>query len=438
MEDGYTMPGLRLKNRWSKSDLSIITNASSLVGTTAVNSILGFVFWWFAARQFTTDAVGLAAAGTAAVALVGLVSMLGFGTLLIGELPKRTTARSALIFEALLIVTVTGFVLGLGFVLLAPYLMTSLQPFGANTYIALLFSAGVGLTALCNVLDQALIGLLRGNWQLARNAIFSVSKLGFLVIIGLFLERSAGVDIFATWVVGQMLSLLGLALFVYARRMRPDSYRPTGQVAKALRGPAIAHHFLNLSLTAPGLILPLVVITLLSATDNAFFYTTWMVAGGVFVIPFALTLTLYAAGSGESETLTQKARLTVGAAFLVCAPAVLFIQFAAEYIMLIFGSAYAENASDSLRILTLGVFPLIVKDHYVAISRIHGRVASAGTIMVAGGLLEIGLATLGAYLGGLTGLSVGWMLAVVIEALIMFRPVYITVLPTRQPLPVAK
>ncbi len=38
------------------------------------------------------------------------------------------------------------------------------------------FTAGVGLTALAPVLDQALIGLMRGGLQLTRNTVFAVAS----------------------------------------------------------------------------------------------------------------------------------------------------------------------------------------------------------------------------------------------------------------------
>ncbi len=59
--------------------------------------------------------------------------------------------------------------------------------------------------------------------------------------------------------------------------------------------------------------------------------------------------------------------------------------------------------------------------------------------MLPGGLLELGAAAFGARLGGLTGLSIGWVAATYIESIFMFRTVYkavwgieISTLPTGQ------
>jgi O-antigen/teichoic acid export membrane protein len=94
------------------------------------------------------------------------------------------------------------------------------------------------------------------------------------------------------------------------------------------------------------------------------------------------------------------------------------------------GSGYAEQGILSLRLLGLGAFPFLFKDLYVAICRIQDRIVNALLPLAAGALLELGLAALGAHLGGLSGLSLGWDIAVCIEALLMARTVYRTARPT--------
>ncbi len=90
----------------------------------------------------------------------------------------------------------------------------------------------------------------------------------------------------------------------------------------------------------------------------------------------------------------------------------------------LFGERYAAEAAWPLRIMALGVFPLIIKDHYVAVSRVHGRIRSAAGVAMLGSALEIGLAAAGAVFNGLTGIAIGFVIALICEALIMIRSVY--------------
>ncbi len=96
----------------------------------------------------------------------------------------------------------------------------------------------------------------------------------------------------------------------------------------------------------------------------------------------------------------------------------------ADMFLSVFGPAYAEQAGWSLRIMGLGVFPLIIKDHFVAIRRVDGRIPRTALAATIGSALELAGATLGAYLGGLGGLGVGLVLALCVEAAFMARDVY--------------
>ena len=81
--------------------------------------------------------------------------------------------------------------------------------------------------------------------------------------------------------------------------------------------------------------------------------------------------------------------------------------------------------------MALGAFPLIIKNHYMTVSRIQNRMSSIILPMLLGIVLELGGAALGAHLGGLSGLSLGWVIALFIEALYMSPSVYKVVRPIK-------
>ncbi len=57
-------------------------------------------------------------------------------------------------------------------------------------------------------------------------------------------------------------------------------------------------------------------------------------------------------------------------------------------------------------------------------SRLQGGVVRAATLVAAGGVLELVCAGFGAVTGGLTGLTLGWLLALGVEAAVMIPAVY--------------
>lgn len=411
--------------RWSDARRVIISLTTSQVGTIAITSALGVIYWWIAARWFAPQAVGFAAAAVSAMTLFGTFSMLGLGTLLIRELPKQRADEGSLITTALLLAGITGGILGLLCGLIAPHLSSDLRPLATHTGTIAVFALGVGITSVALVTDQVLIGLLRGTWQFGRNAIFAVAKLvGLGVVVAVFLKYASGLAIYLTWLAGTAVSLVVLFGIVIWQGGGLHGFRPQWRALHGLELSALTHHALNLGVQAPALAIPALIAIMLSASDSAYFYTTWMIASGVaFAIPFALTMALYAIGFTDAASLSRKVRFTLRLAVLAGLLGAGVLLLGAGALLGIFGPLYAQNATVALRILGLAVFPLIIKDHFVAICRVRGRVTHAALLVGAGGLLEVLLAMLGGRLGGLPGVSAGWTIALCIEAIALAYPV---------------
>jgi O-antigen/teichoic acid export membrane protein len=408
----------------------LIANASALIGTTLVTSGLGYLYWSVAARHFSPAEVGLAAAAVSSMALLGTIAVLGLGTLLIGELPRHAGGERGLILAALLVSGLTGTALGGAFALVASNLSPDLAVLDDGPHTLALFAIGVGLTAATLVLDQALVSLLRGGLQLYRNTVFALVKLTVLIALGLWLTEHRELSIYATWVLGIVVSLVALGCVGSLRHQLGGSWHPGWSLLRELRGPAMAHHAFNMSLQAPSLALPILVATLLSTTVTAYFYAAWMVANFAFVTSIALTTTLYAIGAREPARLAQKVRLVLVLSLLAGLGANAALLLGGDLVLGFFGSSYAEEASQTLTILSLGAFPTIVKNLYVAIYRVHGRVERATPLLFSGGVLQLTCAAVGAIADGLIGLSTGWLTAVCIESIVMLAPVYRAARPT--------
>ncbi|MBK9944118.1 MAG: oligosaccharide flippase family protein [Kouleothrix sp.] len=404
---------------------AIVRNAGALIGTTAVNSGLGMLYWWLAARAFQLSAVGLASAAIAAMVLLGTIGTLGFGTLLISEVARQPRQAGRLISAAVLVAGTAAALAGLVFALAAPWLSHELRPLAEHRLNPLLFGLGAGFTAATLVLDQALVGLLWSDLQFWRNGLFALAKLGFLYATSIWLTGAGGMAIYTTWLAANVLSI-GLAAALADRRGVRLLQPPDWSLLRRLGGAALWHNAFNLALLAPGLLLPLLVTALLSAEANASFYLAWMLAGLVFVVPTALTTVLHAIGAANRSALARATRQTL----VLSLPATLLagglLFGGAAWALGLFGASYAAQATWCLRLLCLGGVPAIVKTHYIAIRRARDELPSAFPALLAGGLLELALATIGVLLGGLIGLGCGWAAAVAIQAAYMGREVYQT------------
>ncbi len=404
---------------------AIVVNATGLVGTTAVTAGLGFIYWLVAARGFSPDAVGLASASVSAMTLLGYVGMLGFGTMLMGELPQQKGREGSLLTAAVLVSGLAGGVLGLLFAALAPLLAPDFRPLQESAATVAVFAAGVALTTASLVTDQALIGLLLGGVQFGRNAVFAAVKLGALFLASLWITERTGITIYITWALGNLLSLGALAVLATARQWFRFPVRPDWSVLHGLRRVALGHHGLNLALQLPVLGLPIVVTAILTAAFNAYFYVAWMVAlSFVWVAPAALSFVLYTVTSKTPAALGRTMRFTLTLSVVVGAISNLVLPLIGHPILGLFGGTYAAYAGPSLQVMVLTVFPLIVKDHFVSLCRLNRRLARGAALIGGAGVLELAGAAAGAYLGGLVGLCLGWAAVLCIEALFMAPTVY--------------
>ncbi len=172
---------------------------------------------------------------------------------------------------------------------------------------------------------------------------------------------------------------------------------------------AVGHQALNLAAQADTLALPLLVTALLSATANAYFYAAWLVAGVLFMVEAALTLAVYAAGARAPATLPHRLRFTLGASLLLALLGNAVLLVAGRTLLSFIGQSYADQATLVTCILALGAVPLAVREHWVVVNRVSGSMLRSALFLSAAGLLELVLAAIGAHLGGLPGLSVGWL-----------------------------
>lgn len=401
--------------------LTLITNALAVGGGNIATAGLGYPFWALAARNFPPADVGFAAAFVSAMTLLGSIGVFGLHTFVIAEMPRNRGREAQLVASAMGAAGLASVVLAVLFAIVTPLLSPNLSTLATPLPMAL-FAAGVGLTAASLVLDQALVGLLRPRLQFGRAVLFGVSKLAAVVVAGYALKDGGGLILAATWVAGTVVGAAPVvALFVKRKTVQDTPIRRLPRVSLRERFRAVlSHHTLNIGLQFTHLSLPILVTAILSTTDNAYFYVAWMMASMVFLASAALTMALYALGVRDRDSLARHARFTlaVGLSSGIIAMIVLFL-ISDVLLRVLFGSDYPEQAGPTLRILTIAACPLVIIDHFVALTRIQGRTLMAAKFIWPMAVGQLCLAALGATLGGLPGLSLAWVIGVTVEAVVV-------------------
>jgi O-antigen/teichoic acid export membrane protein len=392
---------------------------------------LGFLFWVLAARQFDEQSVGFASAAISAMSLLGTVGTVGLGTLLIREMPLNPGREHRMVSAALLLSGGLGAALGAIFVLLAPVLSREFAPLTADPLIWLSVIVGCALTAASLNLDQALVGLLHSGIQLMRNIVAAAGRLLVLVGATLLGWRAGNAAMLGSWSLALGLSMAAVAILVIGRRRLRSAFPPAWRILGVQRGAALQHHLLNLSSQAPGWIMPLITVTVLSAATNARFYLAWTLVGLASFVPGALCWALYASASRDFSSLARNGRITLGLSIAAAAASMLVLWLFGSLILTPLGPSYAEAAAGPLPLLAVTLIPVAIKSHFVTIHRVQGTLNSASLVVAGAGLLEVAGAAVGAHYADLIGLSVGLLTAMLLETAVMFPTVSRAILVPR-------
>jgi O-antigen/teichoic acid export membrane protein len=409
---------------WPSEVRQLFTTFGYLSAKQGATAVLGLAYWVVATRLFSARDVGLAAAASSTAFFLGAVGALGIPLLLLAELDSLpATARRVTFSTGMYIACLTVLILSLATLALSPFLGGSLRIIGADWTTAALFVIGSVATMATLTFDSAAIGLHRGAAQLWRGSLTSVLKLaavGVLVLIG---TRTAP-GLLLAWALTLVVSLVCLPML----HLEPT---PAGEgslshrvaLARRYRALSLKHHVLNLSINSVFYFVALIAALLIPPRQLAYFSTALMLESTAMVIPYLLALSLFAEISGDQSLLHRHIRRTLPLGLALCGGIVVIFEVVAPLVLRIFGPAYVMGGTTALRLLVLVGPGYVIKDHYVAIRRAQGRLGQAAKVMGAGTTAEAAGAALGGIYWGMTGLCIGWVVAISCEALVLLPAV---------------
>jgi len=384
-----------------------------LVTATAVTSATGFAFWWIAAHQFTIEAVGIAGAAISAMIILSQLAELGLGTKIVGILHLDDDPLS-LAVTALVAASLTGVVLGIGFVVIAPIFFREFDPLRSGVVPIVAFAGGVGLSAGASVLDQHLVALARNGIRLLRNIVFGLSRLAVLPLVALA-NPNGGAAIYGAWVVG-----IALSFAVFGLDLRAASWSKATSFAWSrlgrMAGDSLSHHVVNLSRSWGTWILPLVVTVTVSERANGSFYIALLIANFVALLISSSTFTLYVVGAQQPDALGHQMKFTLTVSLLASLLSVITLAIAGRLILSSFGDPYTDDAYPAAVVLAASTLPMAVRDHWITIQRIRGKVRAAATVGVLTFTAELAVAAVGAVVAGVIGLAIGRFIVLLLEA----------------------
>jgi len=379
------------------------------MANTIVAAGLGFFFWMVVAKFYTEAEVGLGAAIISAASVLGLLSTLGLGIALIRFLPKAEKPvdmiNTCFTLGGIVAVALAAiFVAGVG--LWSP----ALGFIKDNAIFVVAFVSFVLFFTLSTLMESTFIARRRAEFALSRSAISSLLKISLAVLLVLFFHAFG---IVGSWGIAIIVAFV-ISLFFFVPRVQ-NGYKPmpkldVGIINNTWRYSA-GNYLAVLFLSAPALVLPIMVVNLLGAEQNAYFYIAWMIAGLLFAIPMAVSRSLFAEGSHFEEELGVNVRRSLRFIFVLLIPAIIIIFLAGKWLLLIFGEGYSANALMLLWILGLSSILVGVNSVYMSTLRVAGRIRE---LVIISGFIAIAV-LLASYLftpaTGIVGIGYAWITA---------------------------
>jgi O-antigen/teichoic acid export membrane protein len=392
---------------------ALLRNSVYIMATTVANSLLGYLYWIVAAHLYAAHDIGLAAALTSTMTLASILSSQGIGWTLLQLLPGRLAGRawSLTLNAGLAAGLLTGLCAGAIVVVALPLFSPQLAIVVHGTAYAVAFVAGVALMAIGSLVDYVFMAERAADNMLVRNVILGAIKIP-LLLLPLLLAQAGAFGIVGTWVLATAVgALAGMALVArLGRSYRPALHGTRGQI-RAMLASLAGNHVITVGGLAPMYLLPLFVTARLSATDNAYFYITWRLAGFALMISPAVATSLVAEGSHARRDLLRTARSSILLIAALLGPTMLLFLGGGRYIMASFGPGYARHGQVLLLLLVLSAVPDAITNVYVAVLRVQQRLRQAALLNLGMAALTLGLAWVLLPQVGIAGAGLAWLSA---------------------------
>ncbi|MFC1904354.1 lipopolysaccharide biosynthesis protein [Chloroflexota bacterium] len=213
-----------------------------------------------------------------------------------------------------------------------------------------------------------------------------------------------------------------MGLFLFLPRAQP-AYRLRFtinlRIIKEIISFSFANYIAEVFWGAATLILPLMVVNLLGAELNAYFYIAWTIASVLTMIVGATSMSLFAEGSYEEERLGLNIWRSLKMIYLIIVPAVVLILVIAPKLLLLFGGSYSDNATTLLRILAISALPLATNNVYLATKRIEKKLRVLIGLTALAATLTLGMSYLLLPRMGITGVGIAWLISQGVIALVV-------------------
>ncbi|CAN5340678.1 hypothetical protein BH09ACT7_BH09ACT7_06230 [soil metagenome] len=407
----------------------LLRNGHLLTLSSALVAVMGLCFWTTAAWKYDASAVGSNSAAISMMMLLVSISQLNLSSAVARFVPAAGHHTKVLVAAAFAIGGCAAIVVGVCTVMIVRIVSPGSTFFEGSTVQAIFVIATVASTVLI-IEEGVLAGLRRTALVPLANFAFSAGKLGLVLAFAVTIPSHG---ILASWSLAAVSTVLVVGVYLFVRAI-PSRRRagaidavtlpPIGELARFVTLDYLGAICSVASLT----VMPILVVTVLGAEQNAYFSMAWLVAASIFQINLNMGTSLVVESSIDQSDLARQARHVLTHTGKVLAVVVLAILVLAPYVLGVFGKSY-QVADDTLRIFALAALPHLVVMTGISSARAQRRMWLVVWAQVPQCVLALPLTWLLLPVIGMAGASVAWLITVSLIAvgLLIRKDLWLTV-----------
>jgi len=341
-------------------------------------------------------------------------------TLVIGDIEAAAPGRRISYLRACMgIAAVSTLALSIAWLLGTRALSETLAAVSDHWLSILLFILASVSLAAGSVQDAAGQGLARSSRQTVRSVIQGSLRILLLLLLR-SLMRSSWETILLAWTLPVTPSILIVGRFL---GLEPSDKSFHWKEVRGQLLPALKHHVLTLSLVSTTVGFPVIIASVSRPTDVAWFNVSKNIASAVLLLPFVLSISLFTTTVNNPQRLGSDLRRTLFAGLLMSGGLIVGVALFGRLVLSVYGGFYAKEGTASLLVLVCGGPFYLIRDQWVMVERVHGRMVGAAIKVGLCSAFELALiGCLAAEFGIIWG-CIGWVGCLSAEMVLFAPPV---------------
>jgi O-antigen/teichoic acid export membrane protein len=409
-------------------DGHLYRNSLAILLNYGFNALFGLVFWVVAARYYPVVDLGLATVAISIGTFIVNLSRFGMDVGMTRYLPEKKDPQ--VLYSTILIITmVCSVIITALFIININYLSPSLavlQDFG----IAASFILFILFFSIYGIQNSALISIRKSGMSFVQNIVLCL-RIPLLILLVSFGIMGVFISFSVTYLLAMIFGFIVLNRLKIPTRL-VFSVTSLLEIVRYSLGNYTAMIF---SIT-PIYLMPYVIFNITGARDSAYFYVAYSVASILFMVPSAVSMSLFVEGS-HNQPLQVNAVKSLILTTVLIVPMILAIFLFGDKILLLFSKEYALQSFELLKLLAISSLfsPLLFV--YLAVEKVHKGLYMINLVNFLTSLAMIVAGALMLPVYGLIGIGYAWLLTYLVTGVIIlihYRKVLLDILPVKLPL----